>query len=261
VRRWFLPHFRKFDLLPDYFRAIALQWQSILWGGSVIAVLFVILAAILSLPKWTIAVYFVAVLFVAGYYVWRADHIRLTPKLRVSEVAVKPATDTDELGKRCGQSIWVQLVPECLTEAAVERCEAHLIRVLHRYAPDSGIGDGRWDETEMDEPVPLGWSLVGFGPVTLHPGVPQRLNVCTLNDRERRFIRPCINPLPNHAFDVFTRSGQFRFVIRLTARDCAPVEVLLDFERGKDCWDKPSVELVTKRGEWIRYVPTSAGPA
>jgi hypothetical protein len=251
LRKWFSARFNTFDLLPVYFTSIAHQWQNILWGGSVVAVIFVIVAATGAPPKWVVMMYLVSVMFAAGYYVWRHDHIRLMPKFGVCEQPeIKPAVDTDTNTGTCvGRSIWIQLVPTCLTNALVENCEGRLLRVLHKWPEGSGIGNGEWEHTQMDEPVLMGWSLAGsrpdegFGPLTLRPGVSQRLNVCTISDRQQVFIIPCVCPITNHAFDVLTQVGKFRFEVKLSAKYCPDVDVAVEFERG-DPWDKPKVAVV-----------------
>jgi hypothetical protein len=240
IGQWFKRRFLELDLLEEYSPLLFTRWQAALWGGSVLAVAFGWHFVTADWPYPVKVTACIMALFFAGYYVWRADHIRLIPKFQVTECVIKPAIDTEPLtGRRVGRSIWVQLVPECLTEAPVNNCEARLVNVLHRYSPED-----KWEHTEMDESVPMGWSLQDYGPVTLRRGVPQRLNIFTLNDREQRFMRPCVNPMSNHAIDVFTRQGQFRFEIELFARDCKPIHVSVEVERGVSSWDKPTINLV-----------------
>jgi hypothetical protein len=85
LRQWFKRSFDKLDLLGDYFRAAYPQWHEILWGASVPAVIF-FLAWSLGLPKnWAVVLWFIVAWSLAGYYVWRAVHVRFIPKLKIAE--------------------------------------------------------------------------------------------------------------------------------------------------------------------------------
>lgn len=235
--------FRDFDLLPEYFRAIAGQFQRILWGPALIAVVFVIASLLGALPKWIAIIYLVAVMFVAGYYVWRADHLRLMPKVAATRIHIQPTPCI------LGRGVYVQIEPECLTESPLEECQGYLIRVLHKWPVGSGIGNGEWEPTEVNEPQPLGWSLGNPAPRTLIPGIPQRLNVFWIYSEEPRFIQPCVEPMPLRSHDVLTQQGSFRFEVKIRAKNCPAVDVAIEVERG-DPWDKPKVTLIqnTKKG-------------
>ena len=82
------------------------------------------------------------VVLVAGYYVWRADHLRMIPKLVVRGTRVQDTPITAN-GMIYDNRRFVQLTPTCLTDAPVYECVAYLQRV-ERF-------DGnRWEETSLD---------------------------------------------------------------------------------------------------------------
>lgn len=160
--------------LPDYFAAVRIEWVNVAWGVGVPAVAFILLWSldVIESPK-TIAYFFVWALFMAGYYLWRANYVRLLPKFEIRRYRIQPSPN-----RPTGRSVWVQLELECMTDAIIEECQGWLLDIRHRYPENSGIGDDEWEETAINEPLALGWSISdSYDPVTLYPGVPKRLNV------------------------------------------------------------------------------------
>jgi hypothetical protein len=84
--RWLNKRFGTFDLLPEYFTAAASQMQNILWGALLPFVAWGIWFVLGNPPMWVNATAIGLALFLAGYYVWRADHIRLEPKVEIAQV-------------------------------------------------------------------------------------------------------------------------------------------------------------------------------
>src|ERR1700722_10520311 len=89
IARYFRTQFQTFNLLGVYFRSIVQRWHDVLWGASTIAFAFVLWWFLGNPPVWAIALYLVAVMFISGYYAWRADHIRLMPKFEIREFRVQ----------------------------------------------------------------------------------------------------------------------------------------------------------------------------
>ena len=230
--------FQSFGLLGDYFRAIVQRWHDILWGASFIAVAFVLWWFLGNPPVRIIALYLVAVMFIAGYYAWRADHVRLMPKFEVKEFKIQenPTQDSTLI------QIYIQVVPKCLTEAVVNECSGHLLRV---YKKDTD--KNRWESTTANEPVLLEWSFHEFAPLTLQPGIDQRLNVCFWTNRSNMIV-PRVEPRAQSmryygAFHPYT-TGTFRFEIRVTAENCPPVDISVEVTNERRDWNKPIVELI-----------------
>jgi hypothetical protein len=78
--------FQKLGLLPDYFRTLAKEWLNILFGETLLAVLFLLWWALANPSNPRLILVFVVAMFVAGYYAWRADHSRLQQKIEVTRV-------------------------------------------------------------------------------------------------------------------------------------------------------------------------------
>jgi hypothetical protein len=153
VRRWLKRRFATLDWLPEYFTAAAKTMQDILWGALLPFVAWGIWFIVSNPPTWVNATAIGTALFLAGYYVWRADHVRLIPRFEVKDFCYQDTPTTDAGGHPTGRSTWVQLLPKCLTDADVETCEGHLRRILHWSNSES-----RWEETPMNESVMLHWS-------------------------------------------------------------------------------------------------------
>jgi hypothetical protein len=244
VGRWLFKQFQKLALLPEYFRAIAKEWLNILFGETLLAVLFLLWWSLANPSNPRLILVFVAAMFVAGYYAWRADHVRLIPKFEIREFRIQPTPTTDATGRISGSSIWIQLVPKCLTEAEVANCQGHLQRVC-KWSNAEG-----WLETELNETLPLGWSLLdeGHSPIILHPGVERRLNVFSIHSNNGVIV-PCVYPMPLRAQPVFSRittSGEpnaFRFDIKVTAKDCPDIDLQMKVQTRNDPFD-PDIELL-----------------
>ena len=83
ISKWFKRRFKELDLLEQYFPLLFTRWQAALWGGSVLAVAFGWRFITSDWPYPVKLTACIVALFFAGYYVWRADHVRLIPKLRI----------------------------------------------------------------------------------------------------------------------------------------------------------------------------------
>jgi hypothetical protein len=164
----------------------------VLWGEGVIAVAFTVWWLLGNPPARYIAFYLLAALFVAGYYTWRSDHIRLIPQFEIkdSEIQENPTTDSNQV------QIYVQVVPKCLTDAGVKECKAYLLRVYKRHN-----NQDNWQPTELNEP-----SVRYLG--------------------------------------VFNPPGMFRFEIKATAENCAPVDISVEVTNDGCEWNRPMVKLI-----------------
>ncbi len=174
----------------------------------------------------------VAALFFAGYYVWRADHIRLLPQLEVSTTVHLQETPTQGKDRR----VFVQIEPKCLTDSPVVECQGHLLRVYNRWGKED------WSLTEMRERLLLEWSHYGSIPVTIYPSGGLYLNICWRPDN-LRIIVPCCNPVPSRAKEVFDSVGTFRFDIEITAKDCSPIQASVMVNIDETKWNQPKVEV------------------
>lgn len=209
-------------LLWDYWLAFKSTAWELFYGATLIGIPFAVYTFFYAPSRVLLLSYLLLVVFVAGYYLWRADHVRLMPKLAVKEfkVVVTPTTDSAET------RVYVQVLPKCLTEASVNKCKGRLLRVYKREDETK-----QWQMTAMDEPVDLEWSIHGFDELTVQQGSEPRLNVCFIalsTHRKRvRQIVPTISPNLLRWVDVFDCDGIFKFDIKITAENCVPVDVFL----------------------------------
>jgi hypothetical protein len=228
--RWFRRRLHTFDLLPDYFTAIAQRWQDVLWGASVPAVMFLLWWALGSPPNWALILIFVVTMFVAGYYVWRMDHLRLMPRLTITEALTQHTPTSGPAGP--GSALYIQVVPKCLSDAQVEECIGHLLSVKRLH-------DSDWQPTEINEPLLLKWSNDDDClPKTIYPNVPRRLNVFAIHSNQQFMM--CTNVMPLRGTGTLNTTDTFRFHIKLTAKDCEPVDVALKVKIGSQ-WNKPEL--------------------
>ena len=225
--------FRKEHLLFQYFTLVFTRWQAVLWGGSVLAVAFGWHFVTADWPYPVKVTACVVALFFAGYYVWRADHIRLIPKLEVVAKAHLQETPVEQGTER---RIFVQIEPKCLTDSPVTECLGHLLRVYKRW------GNEEWELTEMNERILLEWSHYGSVPITLYPSGGQYLNICW-RTTSLNVIIPACNPRPSRWREVFDSVGTFRFDVEITSRECSPVHASVMVNIDQTEWNKPMVEV------------------
>jgi hypothetical protein len=233
--------FRTFDLLPEYFRSVAAHWQDFLWGESIVAVAFTMWWLLGNPPAWAISVYLVSAMFVAGYYLWRRDHVRLMPKLELGDIRVVKTPTRETVGpvtRPGADRVVAQLEVKNTTEVIVDDSRGYLVRVW-RWS-DTG-----WISTEVDEPLELLWSTIDEPSRALYPGIPQRLCIFAIDDVADRYVYPWAKALQLRMLDVFKQAGPatFKFDISVRARDCLPIDIALRVQMG-ETWDAPVVELI-----------------
>ena len=240
---WLKSHFKTFDLVPVYFEQVYDEWQDILWGTSLPAVAF-FLWWTLGLPRNTaILCFFVCFLFVAGYYVWRVDHVRLIPKFTVDQFEVQPTPMVDRLGFKTGTALYYQLLPKCSTDANVENCRG-MLTAIQMWNKN----ENRWMPVER-EVMFLEWShgaLLGPSkPTTLYAGGEQRLNVFCIHSPEPK-MRLCVEPFPARFISLFEQlalnTTAIRFDIQVSADNCPTVRLSMKVQLTGDPF-RPIVDL------------------
>jgi hypothetical protein len=252
ILQWLKERFRSFDYLPEYFHAVRLHFLDVTWGIGVGAAVPYMIYGLYSLfktpPPLVNWLALVGAVFLAGYYLWRADHTRLLPQLEVATTAHLQETPVEQSGER---RIFVQIEPQCVTDSPVTECLGHLLRVYHCWK------EGEWDLTNLHERLLLGWSHYGSVPVTLYPSGGQYLNICWRPDHLRMII-PCCDPLPSRWREVFDSVGNFRFDIEITAKDCLPVQVSVIVNIDETEWNRPKVMIIPVEKERRRAIlPTN----
>ena len=121
ISRWF----RQFQSFPAYLKAISQQWMNILFGETVLGVVFVVWWALGNSP---LILLFVLAVIVAGFFAWHGNHARLIPRLEIKKAIAQhtPTNFPDD------SRTYIQIVPECLTDSPVVDVKGHLLRVTYR---------------------------------------------------------------------------------------------------------------------------------
>jgi hypothetical protein len=170
ISQWFKRRFQIFDLLPQYFTAAASQMQNILWGALLPFLAWGIWFIVSTPPTWVNLTAIGTALFIAGYYVWRADHVRLQQKIEVTRVR------TFSWPRRDGGVEGTQYYFEIVNKS--EALTIHGVRVqLQEIVPE--IKNSNWF------PIPL--HLQHDNPVSgvltqsfeLHPSEPKNIDLFT----------------------------------------------------------------------------------
>jgi hypothetical protein len=223
LKRWLIQQLEKLLLMPDYIRAIAREFNNILFGETLVGLAFLLWWALSNPSNTKLIVVFVAAMFMAGYYTWRVDHLRLIPQFRIDGVHFQPTPTIDKSTGKSWKTLYVQIQPRCSSDLAITGCLGHLLRV------DTWIV-GRWINTGINEAMLLGWSYGSDKPITLYPGAENRLNLFLVHDIDP-VVSPCVPlGLPLRAIDAFREAKKgdaFRFDVKITAENSMSVDVSL----------------------------------
>jgi hypothetical protein len=114
---------------------------------------------------------------------------------------------------------YIQVVPRCLNEDGVAKCQARLLRVM-------ALRNDNW-ESLSDEPFELTWASNDKTEYDLFPGVAQRLNVAWVS-RTYGFIaavdlRVCFDPRY-----IWNIDGPIRFDVRVLSINCSPADISIE---------------------------------
>jgi hypothetical protein len=226
---WLKTRFETFALLPDYGKATAKQWMNILFGETVLGAVFLIWWALTNPKNPPLILIFVAAAILAGYFVWRADHVRLVPKFRLGDVGLRwvgmASTSTE-------RRRYVYLQVECETEGEVKNCRGQLLRVS-RWSSSPTDGAGRWEVTHLNETLDLLWSYVDKTHVDLEYGAARQLNIFYVHNRDRRMVT-CAQYNPN--LETIP-SERFKFDVRVAGDECLPRCTSIEVTVGDDWYE------------------------
>ncbi len=143
-------------------------------------------------PSWVNWTAILIALLIAGYYAWRAEHIRLIPKVEIVDWHIEKESSDQNDFTVC------QIVPKCLTESPVYECVGHLTE-LRRWAVD------RWEKTSLTPQI-LRWAHQPYGPAELHPGAENFLSICAIGQSNYQ-VHPAIEASlsTTHLVSIFQR--------------------------------------------------------
>jgi hypothetical protein len=216
--RWIVRRFQTLSFVPDYVRAMAKQWVNILFGETLLAIVFLLWWALANPSNRHLVAAFVIAAFIAGYFAWRADHTRLIQKVALGDVrAVVTPTTIVPSGHRGPDRAVVQLAVQCETDVRIEACRGKLVSVSKWDA-----STGQWQGTAIDEPLDLLWSVIDSAERSLDPKIPVRLNMFYLEDVPNRRIHICTDRIPFRMEQVFlgaSANDVFKFDLVVSSTD------------------------------------------
>lgn len=165
-----------FDLLPEYFTAAASQMQNILWGALLPFVAWGIWFVVGNPPTWVNATALGVALFLAGYYVWRADHLRLQPAFEITRVI--PQTWTDQNTGRHAMAYYFEVINKSETTSILE-AEVHLSEIT------PAVENLEWLPVHLthkhDRSIPREKTF------NLHPGKPKHIDFVSALEKSSQF--------------------------------------------------------------------------
>lgn len=212
VSRWLKTRLDTFLLVPDYLRAIIKEWINVLFGESVVAVIFLLWWALANPRNPPLIAVFVVAMFVAGYFAWRADHVRLHRKIEIVQISSR------EWPVQRGET------------RAYQRAKAYQIEIINRsegftvenVSVQLNAIDPKWDNWEF-LPIPL--HLRHDNPsrpedqvraFSLDPGEQRNIDFISAFEGDNRFS--VVHVVHGSTWEV-PYTDRNRLQIRITARD------------------------------------------
>lgn len=219
--RWLVKRLKTFNYLIAYLEGAYLHFNDIIWGVAVTTVLvgvpFLVWGLVSQFREIRPWVNWTAILVasvISGYYVWRADHIRLVPGIKAVDTK-HAGTETFHQWEGAGYRTFSQVILKCVSEAPVYECTGRLQRACR-------FNSGQWEDIDIDSGLVLQWSNEDQRSIEQHPKSEKPLNVFYIQHSDKR-IMLCVNPdadIPAAKLDrLFTRIGPiqcFRFYIQVT---------------------------------------------
>jgi hypothetical protein len=196
----------------------------------------------------------VGALFLAGYYLWRADHIRLIRQIAVGDVRViVTPTRNAVTGEPAADQAYVQVGVRCDSDVSIKECSGKLLSVDRWNAVS-----GEWEPTAFDEPLDLLWSVLNTERCLLEPSAPRRLNLFYVENVAHRWIRIATRGIPFRMEEVFSGASAediFKFTLAITGADCPTVIQGVRVQLGTQ-FGNPMAETVV--GQNTGAIPNSA---
>jgi hypothetical protein len=198
--------------------------SEIWWGAGLLGITFTLVTLYYSPSRWLLGWVFAWVILVAGYYVWRADHVLLTPRLSVSTDDI--ATHYSKVSPPNERRKYIQIVVRTATKGPIKNCRGQVLRVFKWVA-------GKWELTHLNETLDLWWSFVDEPTVTLEHGAPRNLNVFFVQNNAGNVViftrlHPRVDCVP---------SDRFKFDVRISGDECLPKYISVDATKGLQ-WDE-----------------------
>jgi len=233
--KWLSRRFGTFDLLPEYFTAAGRRMQDILWGALLPFLAWGIWFIVSTPPIWINVTAVGFALFMAGYYVWRADHVRIIPKMRLQDVInLEPMSNQADLS--IISTLTIQIVPTCMTDAIIHDCTGYITGISRLET-----GKTIWVDILKNTSLTLMWNPMKQD---LFPGISKPLTVFVISNSWVLQIWSRDTPSALETMFLHARLHEsrdvFRFDIRVVSPECPPVDRSLRFEITDD-WMKPKI--------------------
>ena len=223
--RWLGQRFALYDIAGEYLAEVRRRWLEVVFGESMLAVLFLILWSLDYVPRPMIVVFFVIAGLIAGYHAWRADHSRLIPKLTFgAKRTTKTPTNIANV-----ERLFAQIDVSCSTEAALTDCRGQLLRIMRQSGND-------WNPTSFDETLDLTWSIVDQPSVTLEHGVDRRLNIFFVDNSTAGQFTVVSERMPFRMKLPIIPGDVLRFDVRVSANNSPPTYISITASFGHQ-WD------------------------
>jgi hypothetical protein len=211
-------------LLWAYWKDFKETGWEIFWGPTVFGIAFGIYTIWHSPARTWFLVYVLVVVFLTGYYLWRVNHVRLIPQIKLTQlftVSVPPESPEQK---------FAQILVEPVAEGIVDHCQGQLLRIL-KWSPRRGD----WEVTLLNETTDLLWSGIDQREITIESGAPRRLNIFVMYKGtwgmyawDGRKDRIPVNCAPGEIFRLDIRVGKPGFKAEI-----ASLKLTINQEWGK----------------------------
>jgi hypothetical protein len=220
--KWLWSRLKTFDYFIAYIEAAYTHFNDIIWGVAVIGVVlgipflvWGIVTQFHDIAPWKSWLAILSASVLAGYYVWRAYHIRLIPQLELTDIYVRNLPDRSAPTQK-----FIQITAQCATEGTVYDCRGKLLKVMRWSSKQE-----KWEPTQVDGTIDLLWSELDVPSVILEPDAPRRLVIFAIENNnwqiivwdERRTTRLPLTYSPDAVFRFDIRVGQPGFKPEFTS--------------------------------------------
>jgi hypothetical protein len=230
--RWFKKQFGKLLSLPEYFRALAKEWLNILFGETLVGIVFLLWWSLANPPNSRLIAVFVVAMFLAGYYAWRAEYIRLEPKLSIIEL-VRDEWDIFNVPEANEHAIlWYFKIKNISEGLTVRNISVQLNQI------EPVVNDLDWLPINLhlkhDNPMRVKDYLHSFD---LNPGETKAVDFVSAIVGQHHFsIEHVLRGRVNNR----VRNGRYRLEVIVTAQNLPPLlqwlDVRMDGELRLQCW-------------------------
>jgi hypothetical protein len=208
-----IAQFERLLSIPEYFPALAKEWLNILFGETLLGIAFLIWWALGAPTNHALIVTFVIAMFLAGYYAWRADHVRLQRRIKIAGVFMHDwSVPQDKRGTGFSARAWFFTVVNESDAVTIEDVNVQL-RAISPEVPTLN-----WLPIHLhlkhDNPAKAEDYRQSF---SLHPGEPRSVDFVSALEGDNRFTVEHTVPAVNKSVPFDTEGH--RLQVMVTAKD------------------------------------------